>query len=223
MIPLVKESTTIGRKQADIIIDDAKASSLHAEISKSLQGFRIIDLSSTNGTFLNRQPVAEAPLSDQDVIEIGETTICFFADIRDFHGIADEVSASAKPKKPALPDQTQQMTYVTSTKTLGQAQIQLKILTGKDQGKVLSFRKSSVVLGRVDADVLLNDLDASRNHALIEILSLRNVFLKDLKSTNGTFLNGKKISAERLNDGDHIEIGSTKIEVVITKNDPNRL
>lgn len=218
MIPLVNETTSIGRKQADIIIDDVKASSLHAEIIKLPMGFKIVDLNSTNGTFLNRHPISESPLTDQDVIEIGETTICFFADVRDFHGVADEVSVSVKAKESPAPDQTQQLTYVTSTKTLHQAQIELKILSGKMKDKVLKFQKSSIIIGRVDADLMLDDLDASRNHALIEVLSEKNVFLKDLDSTNGTILNGKKISVERLKNGDQIEIGNTKIQVIILKN-----
>ena len=218
MIPLIKELTNIGRKQADIIIDDAKASSLHAEIVKSPLGFKIRDLNSTNGTFLNRHPISESPLADQDVIEIGETTICFFADIRDFHGVADEVSVSVKAKKSSTLDQTQQMTYVTSTKTLRQAQIELKILSGSMKDKVLKFQKSSIIIGRVDADLMLDYPDASRNHALIEILSEKNMFLKDLESTNGTILNGNKITVERLSDGDEIEIGNTRIQFIVTKN-----
>lgn len=218
MIPLVKETTTLGRKQTDIIIDDAKASSLHAEIVKLPKGFKIVDLNSTNGTFLNRQLIVESPLADQDVIEIGETTICYFTDMRDFHGVADEVSMSAKAKEMPLPDQSQPLTYITSTKTLYQAPIEIKILSGKMKDKILKFQKSSIIIGRVDTDVMLDDLDASRNHALIEVLSKKNIFLKDLDSTNGTFLNGKKISVERLKDGDQIEIGNTKIQVFVSKN-----
>ncbi len=68
---------TIGRSiKNDIFLEDPSVSQFHAKIEcrELKDGSRIyfvIDLESTNQTFVNQQPITEHLLSDQDVIEIG--------------------------------------------------------------------------------------------------------------------------------------------------------
>lgn len=73
---------------------------------------------------------------------------------------------------------------------------------------------SSIIVGRdVKNDVVLPQLNVSRAHARIERAGQRLV-LYDQDSTNGTFLNEKRIKAEAvLNYGDIVRIGSTTFEV----------
>jgi pSer/pThr/pTyr-binding forkhead associated (FHA) protein len=73
-------------------------------------------------------------------------------------------------------------------------------------------------MGRKGVDIKINDLDSSRVHAQIEILGGTRVFIKDLGSTNGTFVNGKRITTQELNSGDLIQIGQTIFEVRIESN-----
>lgn len=64
-----------------------------------------------------------------------------------------------------------------------------------------------------DADVLLRDAEVSRRHARVES---RNgiVFLDDLGSRNGTFLNGKRLrEALELRNGDAVDVGTTRMIV----------
>lgn len=65
----------------------------------------------------------------------------------------------------------------------------------------------SVVLGRSrGCDLKLQTPDASRRHA--EIVAVRSGYLlRDLASTNGTFLNGQRVEEQPLRPGDRIEIG----------------
>jgi len=70
-------------------------------------------------------------------------------------------------------------------------------------------------LGRRDVDVRLNDLDCSRKHSSIEILTGNKVFVRDLASTNGTYVNGKKITYQELKTGDLLQIGQSIFEVMI--------
>ena len=56
-------------------------------------------------------------------------------------------------------------------------------------------------------DVVLNDLKVSRQHAMIGWEKGR-FYVKDLKSSNGTFLNDKKIEKDIIEDGDIIKVGS---------------
>jgi pSer/pThr/pTyr-binding forkhead associated (FHA) protein len=213
MIPLTKDVTTIGRKLADIILDDPKVSSRHAEIRRNGQRFHLIDHQSTNGTFVNRQQVQEIVLEDQDVVEIGLSTLCFFDDIREFHGEAEETSAATRPKEIFEPE-TKSGEY-TMTKTISQACLDLEQLEGPDQGKRISFKRTHITVGRSDADLIILDLDVSRNHALFEVLGKNSVFLKDLESTNGTFLNGKRIQSEKISTGDTVGFGNTKWRIHI--------
>jgi len=77
-IPLERDNVTIGRAlEADIRLNDFKASRLHAQISTKRDDsgsvhFQIKDLRSTNGTLVNGQPIREASLNDGDKILIGD-------------------------------------------------------------------------------------------------------------------------------------------------------
>lgn len=66
-------------------------------------------------------------------------------------------------------------------------------------------------IGRSDEnDIVLNDPSVSRTHAVVEIAADR-VRLRDLDSTNGTFLNGRRIRAAALRDGDEVRMGNTRL------------
>lgn len=71
--------------------------------------------------------------------------------------------------------------------------------------------KPSVKIGRnEDCEVTIDNLGVSRYHA--EIVEKDGFYvLRDLKSNNGTFVNGRRIEAYNLNDGDEISIGKFTI------------
>ena len=72
-----------------------------------------------------------------------------------------------------------------------------------DQGSVLLGRSS-------EAQLRLHDADSSRQHARIVCAGGRWV-LHDLDSTNGTWVNGKRIQSHELRPGDRIEVGNNEI------------
>src|SRR2546426_2093251 len=83
-IPLERNEVTLGRAlDADVRINDVRASRLHARItteSDEATGearYSLTDLGSTNGTLLNGRPVTRAFLADGDKFEIGEQLIRF--------------------------------------------------------------------------------------------------------------------------------------------------
>ena len=71
-----------------------------------------------------------------------------------------------------------------------------------------------LVIGRdPGAGLPLNDPEVSRRHARLETQD-GAVFLRDLGSSNGTFLNGKRLTqAIELREGDEVDVGTTRLKV----------
>lgn len=69
----IKEETIIGRKNADLILDDPKVSTTHAKIVIEKDEYILIDFHSKNGTFVNGERIkAETSLKENDTVKIGE-------------------------------------------------------------------------------------------------------------------------------------------------------
>lgn len=79
LFPLDRPERIIGRgKQADIRIEQPSVSYRHAKILSGNGVHRLVDLGSTNGTFVNDTPVTDqVDLNGGDVIRVGETTLSF--------------------------------------------------------------------------------------------------------------------------------------------------
>jgi diguanylate cyclase (GGDEF)-like protein len=77
-VPLSEADLVIGRAtEADLLIDSDGVSRIHAVLTRRPQGFVLRDQDSTNGTFVNDQPIRERMLSDGDHIRIGLATLKF--------------------------------------------------------------------------------------------------------------------------------------------------
>jgi predicted Zn finger-like uncharacterized protein len=95
----------------------------------------------------------------------------------------------------------------------------LTVLEGADTGSRITLSRTRTVLGRRDAHVLLNDPEVSSLHAAIAVEGNR-YSLRDLRSTNGTFLNGKRIEEAELSHLDEIRLGRTTALFIVTRSDP---
>lgn len=90
----------------------------------------------------------------------------------------------------------------------------LKVVAGPDDKKKFDLGQKLTRIGKKeDNDFVLMDNTVSRHHISIEMTS-DSYLLKDLDSTNGTYINGLKVREAYLTPGDIIKIGSSEIEFV---------
>jgi predicted Zn finger-like uncharacterized protein len=94
--------------------------------------------------------------------------------------------------------------------------LSLAILAGPDAGSVFRIEKPRVTIGRSNADLTLNDTEASRQHAAIEVREM-SYNLIDLGSTNGTLSDGQKIDGSiELSDKSEFQVGATTLMLIVT-------
>ena len=94
--------------------------------------------------------------------------------------------------------------------------LSLAILDGPDAGTVYRIEKPRVTIGRANADLTLNDTEASRQHAVVEVRDT-TYKLSDLGSTNGTLFDGAKIEeAVELADKSEFQVGATTLMLIVT-------
>jgi hypothetical protein len=88
----------------------------------------------------------------------------------------------------------------------------LAVRSGGPPGAAFALDRPTVSIGREPAaDVFLDDVTVSRNHAIIST-GPAGITLKDLGSLNGTYVNRRRIEGEeRLEDGDELQIGKFRL------------
>lgn len=92
------------------------------------------------------------------------------------------------------------------------------MIVGEEIGKRIPLTGSDVSIGRSSSCVLQLDIDnVSRSHAAVVMTPLGHV-IKDLGSTNGTFVNDRRITEHRLRDGDQIRIGRAMLKFLTSGN-----
>ncbi len=74
------DRVTAGRHpDSEIFLDDVTVSRRHAEFRRSADGFRVVDVGSLNGTYVNRDRIDDVVLQGGDEVQIGKFRLVFFA------------------------------------------------------------------------------------------------------------------------------------------------
>lgn len=201
---LAKAGVTLGRAtNNDIVLSDAKVSRAHARLECGDAGCTLVDLGSANGTRLNGMRVERAALSPGDVITLGDSTLRF------------EIAA---PR--VEPDVTLIHSEAELDATLAQATLSMTLsdthasrLAVHTPGKTweVPLSQESLTVGRDPAtDIVIDHPKVSRRHARLERRGEAFV-IRDLGSTNGTWLGAQRVDEHTLQDGDTLRIGDAQL------------
>jgi predicted Zn finger-like uncharacterized protein len=92
----------------------------------------------------------------------------------------------------------------------------LAVIQGAATGQIFPINKTRTTIGRAGQDINLDDPEASRQHAVLEILN-DTAILRDLESTNGTFIELERIEQQVLTNQHEFRIGSHVLMFIVTE------
>ncbi|ENO84632.1 FHA domain-containing protein [Thauera linaloolentis] len=220
-IELNKERTSIGRKpNNDIQIDNLAISGQHAVITRILNDAFLEDQNSTNGTYVNGQPVKKHVLHHNDVIELGKYRIKYIVDTAQPGTAASEMIDTAVLKPFELPPtQTDPgarpgttETQIVAAGALERAEKAMaasagrvgviQVLSGANSGRELELTKSLTTLGKPGRQVAVI---TRRPHGY---------FITHVEGASFPQVNGTAIDAQAhlLKDHDIIDLAGVKME-----------
>lgn len=206
-------SLVIGREAGcDVVVPGKDVSRRHAEIAPSPKGYLLID-SSTNGVFVNDELIqGQRVLARGDVVRIGEESFRFYTDAAP--AAAPVAAAGAAPAAsapapgagarlqntsfgmPATPRPAAAPAATAAPPATGAALANFLVRTGGLKGTRLLVKTPIANIGRADYnDLVLPDESVSTAHAKLQ--RREGVWvLVDLGSTNGTYVDGERITAD---------------------------
>lgn len=215
-IKLRRDATIFGREKGDIIVRDHEVSSSHCQIQNISDVYHIFDMNSTNGTFVNNERVIKSKLVPGDVITIGQTSFRFH--------LEDESSirhiSTIFRSKDKKPDQSSRPSLVdtlieSELRSTQPHKILLNIRYHDGSTDEIELNQRVVFIGRATSfGKFEQDPEISRKHLLIKVNDTGEVFIEDQGSTNGSFLNGKKISGMHMvRPQDEIRVGVSQLRI----------
>jgi pSer/pThr/pTyr-binding forkhead associated (FHA) protein len=202
---LAKTSVSLGRANTnDIILDDTRVSRSHALLEYGKQGITLVDLGSVNGTRLNGVHVKRATLKPGDTISLGNQQLKYQVE-----DPSEDIGLTKIDSQTQL-EQAMKQEYlpvvINETRTPS-----LVVFTGEKTWRVDLNDLDQAIIGRDESCAVYIDLpNVSRRHAEVQQVN-GSFILKDLGSTNGTWLSSEKVEHYLLQDGDIFRIGPAQI------------
>lgn len=194
---LVEPKISIGRSATNaLVIDDPLASDVHMEVLVDNEHLTLRNLVPTQPVLVNGQSVTGAcELKPDDQISLGQVELIVIDPKREARVVVDE-SASA--------------TQVRMPKTTGWS---LKANHSAFAGRIFPLKDINIIGRASDCDISLAAAHLSRRHAQLNIID-GMLFVKDLDSANGTFLNGKRVAEARVKRGDELRFDALTFGVM---------
>lgn len=195
---LVEPKITIGRSATNaLVIDDPLVSDVHIEVLVDNEHLTLRNLAPSQAVIVNGQTVSGAcELKPDDSIIIGSVELLVI-----------------DPKREAR--------VAAARSTLQNTQVRVPKMTGwslKANHTALANRvfplKTTTTIGRSsECDISLPAAHLSRRHAQLQIID-GMLFVKDMDSANGTFLNGKRVAEARVKRGDELRFDALSFGVM---------
>lgn len=194
---LVEPKVTIGRLPSnDLIVDDPEVADTHVEILVDHENLTLKNLVPAHPIKLNNELVASlCTLKPDDIIVIGAVELQVIDPKREPRQVIEENIHNSQLRSP---------------KTTGWA---LKVNHAALANRVFPLGESSTLGRSSDCDISLSAAHLSRRHALLQVID-GLLYVKDLGSANGTFLNGKQITEARVKRGDELRFDTLAFGVI---------
>lgn len=194
---LVEPKITIGRSATNaLVIDDPLASDIHMEVLVDNEHLTLRNLIPTQPISVNGQTVTGAcELKPDDQITLGQVELIVIDPKREAKVIAEE-SAN--------------VTQLRAPKATGWS---IKANHSALANRVFPLKDLNVIGRASECDISLAAAHLSRRHAQLQIID-GMLFVKDLDSANGTFLNGKRVAEARVKRGDELRFDALTFGVM---------
>lgn len=215
-IKLRRDATIFGRDKGDIIINDHEISSTHCQIQNINGVYHIFDMNSTNGTYVNNERIVKAKLSHGDIVTVGQTSFRF--QVEDESSVRHINTIFKSRERKSLADSKSSLVDTLIENELRSTQshsiaITIKYKDGTQDEVELPQRV--LFIGRASSfGKFEQDPEMSRKHLLIKVNDTGEVFIEDQGSTNGSYLNGKRITGMHLvRPQDDVKVGSAMLKI----------
>ena len=215
-IKLRRDATIFGRDKGDIVVDDHEVSSTHCQIQNIGGVYHLFDMNSTNGTFVNNERVVKAKLNPGDIITVGQTNFKF--QLEDESNVRHITTIFKSKDKRALTDSKSSLvdTLIESElrSTHGHC-IHLHITYHDGTMEDVELTQKTFYVGRASSFGKFEaDAEISRKHLMIKVNDTGEIFIEDQGSTNGSYLNGKKITGMHLvRPQDEVKVGTSVLKI----------
>ena len=193
-------TVVLGRgRKCEIVLADDTVSSTHARLEANAADRRVAvtDLNSSNGTFLNGSRITSAQAQAGDVLRFGNAKFKL-------------TEGSARPL--SAPNLVWMLSGVDPS---GRA-LQFELRPPAPNGRAAEGATWTIGRDRNRAQFVINDVSVSGAHAMITYDARHGLMLRDLGSTNGTWVDGIALGTRAIalsDTGQEITLGATKLRL----------
>ncbi len=205
---LGQTSVTLGRaSENSIVLAESKISRQHAQLNWVDDGWEVVDLASSNGTFVNGERVERRRLKPGDDLQIGDCLLHYEAGAAE---VKEEADAAVAIENEADLERT----LADATIAVKLSQLDVPRLAVRMPGRPtweLPLEGDEITIGRTSGNDVIVDLpQVSRMHARL-VRRGDGFVLRDNNSSNGTWFSSTRIDEIPLRGGDTFRIGTAQL------------
>lgn len=190
---LVEPKVVLGRgSQNDLVIADETVADIHAEIRVDHENLTLVRRTAKGQLSLNGKSIEKgARLKPGDIITLGKTEL----------QVVDPKQESRKVEPTVVRDEDPATAWA------------LKANHTALGNRVFTLKEETVVGRSNECDITLAAAHLSRRHAKL-VVKEGLLYVKDLGSSNGTYLNGKRVNEARVKRGDDLRFDTLSFGVI---------